>query len=331
MSNPSDLLDAKPTALGAANPLSSSPPGDQFLTADANLTTNNYKRREQYKAELRREQQGGQAGTSRLAEADPRRPQRESEIGPIRHQHGTRRKGGRRRRELYRPLDPYAFPAGIARSPIPPFLGAVKWAVGWAEDKFGLGEEDEEDGEPSSKSSKGSVGSKGKEREKPNGDLIPMTETGVLRSHDGLPADLPDNIKRRHAESEAIRSEEEKKKLEWETTRAVLRHESEELDRDFKAREKARQEADRQSLEHGFPTVPRTSPTAATRPIDLNDGTESAPPGRLPTVGLGLGKLSPPNASPDNRPASDPGSPPKRSSPFNIGNLPFPFRSMPSE
>jgi hypothetical protein len=331
LGNNNPTMSQNPLDTRAANPSSRSPP--QFLTADANLTTDNAKRRAQYSTEVRRERQAGQAGTSRQGELDRRRPQRESEIGPIRHHHGSRRKGGRRRAEPYRPLDPYAFPMGMRRSPIPPFLGAVRWAVEWAEDKFGLGEESDEEGERSSKGSKASVDSKGKGKEKPNGDSIPMTETGVLRGNDGLPAGLPDNIIRRHAAVEAIRSAEEAEKLEWEKTRAVLRRESRELNQEFQEREKALEEAERLELEHGFPTVPRTSPTAPKRPIDTSDGTESAPAGRLPIPGLGSstpGMLSPPKASPDNRPASDPGSPLKRHSPF-FGNFPLSLRSMPSE
>lgn len=305
---------------------------DTFLTADKNLTSDNARRRAQYETERRR-QHASEPGPSRQAELGAPKRQRENEIGPIRsprHAHGPRRqsnnrhgRGPRRRADpLYRPTDPYAFPTGQQKSPIPPLLRAVKWAVMWLEDKAGGGDdEDEESGE-----SKASSLSKGKgKQEKPTGDAIPMTET-ISRptEKEELPTTLPDSVKRRHAEAEAVRLAEEQRRLELERTKDRLRRESIEVDQDYKEMQR-RLERERRELEHGLPTVPRTSPTQITRPLPT-DGAESAhtEPAGLPRPPVHTGALSPPTASPDLRPASDPGTPPKRRSPFKLPiNLPF--------
>jgi hypothetical protein len=348
---------------------------------------------------------GGSRGGGRLGDNtySPQQPRREREVlppktrypagapghGPTRNTaHGGRHRPGDRERrerqrqrqrqrelgaELYRPLDPYAYPAGRKKSPIPPFLAAVRWAVDWAENTLGLAPE-EADGEPAENADG---------RLSQEGESIPMTgrrpawprrpRRGARPAGDRPPTSEPPN------ETEPARRARERGEAEARTTRADARR----LEREIQEREqrlaveaaergrhrRLSVEEIREDLEHGLPVVPRTSPTRqrprpgadipfpATTPTaeHPHEPFESAPvarvPGTLPlgvepsrrpgqaeSSGSGSGRpapavpekgreadtLSPPKASPGYHPASDPGSPVKHASPFNLGPVSLP-------
>ena len=328
--------------------------------------------------------------TSRVPEDrySPHRPHREAEIGPMRTHRSAagaaagssnhrqnrnprrrpvgplaereRRERARQRQlasEPFRPLDPYAYPVGQRKSPIPPFLRAMRWAVSWADGRFGQDEEDElERGErPVGAEAPGSAGVE-----------IPMTRRS--RSPPGDRRRRPQTIRpARLNETPAQRVARERGEGEARTTRVNARR----LEKEIQEREERlamereelqrhRQMTDeevREELEQALPVVPRTSPTRAypgSTIVGVNprirhaitphpSGTESAPVGRIPgqpsagpsqqpdpnkattvpETGKPVGTLSPPKASPASHAASDPASPVKRASPFNIGvNLP---------
>lgn len=348
-----------------------------LLRPDANVAVENAARRGLPVA-------SGNGGRIAEERYSPRQPHREREIGPHRrynpsaeagpsnnhrNRHPPRRPGPvveRERRERahqrqlastpFRPQDPYAYPAGEKKSPIPPFLGAVRWAVDWAEDKFGLSAED--DLESGNKTTAPGP-------HQPEGEEIPMSGRTPAwmqprrrrRKPSGRPATaIPANeteaqrLSRERGEQQAHTARVDAHRLERE-----IREREERLTTEREERERNRRmtnEEVTEELKHGLPIVPRTSPTRAhaggsvagttprIRPVAIPHpgGTESAPVGRTPRKaesGSGAsqrpspgeetvpakpaGTLSPPKASPDHRPSSDPGSPVKHTSPFNIG------------
>ncbi|KIM21074.1 hypothetical protein M408DRAFT_111542 [Serendipita vermifera MAFF 305830] len=268
----------------------------------------------------------------------------------------------RRRRQLeaapFRPLDPYAYPIGQKKSPIPPFLEAMRSGVDWVEKRFGLGEEEDlESGHgPGPRPPLNRLSHAAGAGDAAAAEEIPMgrrpawmrqRRSGATPAR-STPTNATGNPNETEAERRARTSHVNSHRIEHE----ILERETR-LAREREERERHRRmshEEIRDALEHGQPVVPRTSPTRTRPPVHAHPaGVESAPAGqtrggskasgsRRPSPDTGsapqegtkaAGGLSPPTASPATHPASDPGSPIKHSSPFNLPSISLPKIEFP--
>lgn len=368
---PNDPLGRPATPAGV-----SSPPG-KFLTADAHITSGNQERRADHRGE-----RGRGRGRSSLPD-EPRRPTREEEIKPLKNpnvarhhyppnRHGSPSRGQRRRvprRSPDRPFkvyDPYVFPKDQKKSPIPPLLGAVRWAITAAEEW--LGGDTSGSGEGGSDANTGSTSStlngKGKEPRHPKGDLEHgqgeplIDETGA---HPGIKSTRTTRIVQstraargtvRTSDAVAVGTMEPNKQLDSIHNLELVQkiHQARTLELDLETqrvqitRERARLEEERAKFlkekaeferSRPVPTPIQPEPLPEIQPRETLQGISktfpgeyppsiagSAPAGHVPSrPGEVRGALSPPKASPDHRPASDPVSPTQRQSPFDFNAI----------
>lgn len=375
---PNDPLGRPATPAGV-----SSPPG-KFLTADAHITSGNQERRADHRGE-----RGRGRGRSSLPD-EPRRPTREEEIKPLKNpnvarhhyppnRHGSPSRGQRRRvprRSPDRPFkvyDPYVFPKDQKKSPIPPLLGAVRWAITAAEEW--LGGDTSGSGEGGSDANTGSTSStlngKGKEPRHPKGDLEHgqgeplIDETGA---HPGIKSTRTTRIVQstraargtvRTSDAVAVGTMEPNKQLDSIHNLELVQkiHQARTLELDLETqrvqitRERARLEEERAKFlkekaeferSRPVPTPIQPEPLPEIQPRETLQGISktfpgeyppsiagSAPAGHVPSrPGEVRGALSPPKASPDHRPASDPVSPTQRQSPFDFNAIKEQFANV---
>ena len=348
-----------------------SPPG-MFLTADARTTSGNQERRADHQGERGR---GRGRGSLAGDVYEPRRPTREEEVRPLKHANAARhnyppnRYASPRRRvpkrspdRPFKVFDPYSFPKNQKKSPIPPLIGAVKWAITAAEEWLGVDTSGSGEGssDTNTNSTSSTLNGKGKGPKHPNGDLehgvgapetvdngakpphiVPNRTMRVVQPTSSSRRDFRrtrplTSVTREAVAAETMHPADPDSRRNLELVRRI--HDARTLELKLETqrveltRERARLEEERTKflqekgdVEHGRPGATPVQHGAAAgsskpQPAEHSPSVAgSAPAGHIPGHAPNEhATLSPPKASPDNRPGSDPVSPTQRQAPFDF-------------